>query len=51
MHKSVEEALEMLKSVYGDNVVILKIDFKKYEWFKSENESVEDEQHSRHPLT
>ena len=51
LQKSAKEAHEMLKSVYGDNVVILKTVYKWYERFKSGNESVEDEQRSGRPST
>ena len=42
---------EMLKSVYGDNVVTLKTVYKWYERFIRGNESVEDEERSRLPST
>lgn len=51
LQKSAKEAHEMLKSVYGDNVVTLKTVYKWYERFKSGNESVEDEKRSGRPST
>jgi [histone H3]-lysine36 N-dimethyltransferase SETMAR len=51
LKKNAKEAHEMLKSVYGDNVVTLKTVYKWYERFKSGNESVEDEQRSGRPST
>lgn len=39
----------MLKSVYGDNMVISKIVYKWHKRFKSGNESVKDEERSGRP--
>lgn len=51
LKKPAKGAHEMLKSVYGDNVVTLKTVYKWYERFKNGHESVEDEQRSGRPST
>ena len=48
--KKYQETHEMLKSVYGDNVMILKTVYKWYKRFESRNVSAEDEQRSGHPF-
>lgn len=51
LQTSAKETHEMLNLVYGDSAGTLKIVYKWYERFKSESESVEDEQRLGCPLT
>jgi len=51
MQKSAEERHEMLKLVYGDAAVTMKMVYKWSERFCNGCESVEDEERSGHPST
>lgn len=51
LQKTAKETHEILKTVYGENVVTLKTVYKWYERLKSGNESLEDEHRSGRPST
>jgi len=51
LQKSAKEKQEMLKLVYGDAAVTMKMVYKWFEWFRNGCESVEDEERSGHPST
>ena len=51
LQKSAKETHEMLKLVYGDAAVTLKMVYKWFERFRNGCELVEDEERSGHPST
>jgi len=51
MQKSAKETHEMLKLVYGDAAVTMKMVYKRFERFRKGCESVEDEERSGRPST
>ena len=51
LQKSAKETHEMLKLVYGDAAVTMKMVYKWFKWFRNGCESVEDEERSQRPST
>jgi len=51
LQKSAKETHEVLKLVYGDAAVTMKMIYKWFERFRNCCESVEDEERSGHPST